>query len=274
MKIGTGTKVSIVIIGIIAAGIIGVMIWGIESDKVQISAARKQDVAGTEKGAADAPEKALSASASQQSKEQVVMSKDEEEGWNALMEVLDGVDEIAETSDIKTIAGQSEAPQTTSYDIEDSETEQDQPEMEYHESYNTFISMTRNITQVKAEMDRVREEVERMYGEWKRSVRDPKNPTAEEKAELAEIGSIKEESGELWSDYNSLASELVSEVSAVAPGAIQTESRDYAPKGTMTYVRVNYAQVQSELGSAGPRIDGYLSEFFADFQLESWQGNK
>lgn len=111
-----------------------------------------------------------------------------------------------------------------------------------------------------------------MYDEWKRNVRDPKNPTAEEKAELEEIGSVKEESGDLWSDYNSLASELISEVEAVAPGAIQTSSQDYGAKGTVNTVSIDYDQIQSEIGSPPEEDNSDLAEFFADFRVESWGG--
>jgi hypothetical protein len=144
--------------------------------------------------------------------------------------------------------------------------------MEYHESYNTFIGITKNITQTKAEMDRLVEEMKWMYGEWQRSVRDPKNPTEEEKAELDEIGPMKVEYGELRRDFNSLAKELGSEVEAVAPGAIQTESQDFGPKGTRNTVRIDYEHIQSELGSPPEENDAVLAEFFADFEVESWEG--
>ena len=277
----TGAKVTIGIIGIIAAGIMGFLISkyqldAAKADKERIAARTEQGRAGTGKGGANAPGKALDASADEHSEEQGVMDKDEEETWDALMEVLDG---MAETPDTKTTdlqSGDSEATlsETESSGPEDSEESQDQPEMEYHESYNTFISITRNIAQTKAEMTTMDEELERLVDEWKRSVRDPKNPTEEEEHLTNEMKTnpMWGEREELQSDFNSLANELISEVEAVAPGAIQTESQDYGDKGTSTIVRIDYNQIQSELGSAGERIGGHLSDFFADFQVESWEG--
>ena len=270
----TGAKVTIGIVGIIAVGIIGFLISNYQinankADKEQISATAEQGGAGTGQGGANAS-KALDVSADEKSKEQAVMDKDEEEGWNAIMEVID---EVAETPDTRATAGGSGTLQTTSSGMEDSETDQDQPEMEYHESYNTFINITRDIAQIKSEMDRVERELNGMYEDWKRNVRDPKNPTAEEKAQLEEIGSVKEESGDLWGDYNSLASELVSEVEVIAPGAIQTESQDFAGKGTSTIVRIDYNHIQSELGAPPGENGAVLAQFFADFQMESWEGD-
>lgn len=275
MKIGTGTKVTIGIIGIIAAGTIGVLISmqldGTEADKVQIAAS-------TEQGSANAPEKTSGAPTGQTSDKQVVTDKEAklEEGWNALKEVLD---EVAETPDTKTttrqsrtpqsVTLQSETPKTTSSRTEDSDTSQDRPRREYHESYNTFISVTKKIKETKAERDRIEKEMEWMVAEWNRSVRDPENPTEEERAELgAEVTPLRVEHAELSSDLNSLANELVSEIEAVAPGAIQTESLD-TPRGTIDTVSIDYDQIQSELGSSGERIDGYLGEFFAGFEMKS-----
>lgn len=269
MKIGTGTKVTIGIIGIIGAVTIGVLISmqldGTEADKVQIAAS-------TEQSSANAPEKTSGAPTGQTSDKQVVTDKEAklEEGWNALKEVLD---EVAETPDTKTTTRQSgtlqsETPKTTSSRTEDSDTSQDRPKMEYHESYNTFVSVTKKIKETKAERDRIEKEMEWMVAEWNRSVRDPENPTEEEKAELEGITPLRVEHAELNSSLNSLANELVSEIEAVAPGAIQTESLD-TPRGTIDSVSIDYDQIQSELGSSGERIDGYLAEFFAGFEIKS-----
>lgn len=149
----TGAKITIGIIGIIAAGIIGVLISmhqldANKADKGQIAATTKQGGARTAQGGANASGKALNAPTGQPSDKQVVADKDEEEGWNALMEVID---EMAETPDTRATIEESETPQTSSSET-DGGTDQDQPEMEYHESYNTFISITRDITQIKSEM--------------------------------------------------------------------------------------------------------------------------
>jgi len=260
-------------LALFAAVTIGVLISmeldGTKADKGQITATTEQD-------GADAPEKTSGAPTGQTSDKQVVTDKGEEEGWNALKEVLD---EVAETPDTKTttrqsgtpqsVTLQSETPKTTSSRAEDSETSQDIPKKEYHESYNTFASVTKNIKQTKVEMDRIEKEMEWMVAEWKRSVRDPENPTEEEKAELgAEVTPLRAEHAELNSGLNSLANELVSEIEAVAPGAIQTESLD-TPRGTIDTVSIDYDQIQSELGSSGEKTDGYLAEFFAGFEMKS-----
>ena len=273
MKIGTGAKVTIGIIGILAAGTIGFLISTYQLEPTK--ADKGQIAATTEQGGADAPGKASDASAGEHSKEQGVMDKDEEEGWNALMEVID---EVAETPDTKTAAPQSRTaqsgtPQTTSFGTEDSEASQDKPKMEYHESYRTFVSITKKVKETKEERDRIRKEMDWLVAEWKRSVRDPENPTEEENAELGEeVTPLRIEYGKLDSDLNSLANEIVSEIEAVAPDAIQTKSEDM-PRGDVVFivdsVSVDYDQVQSELGSAGESIDGYLSDFFAGFAMKS-----
>ena len=55
MKIGTGTKVTIGIIGILAAGTIGVLISMHQMDSAKVN--EGQIVATTEQGGANAPEK-------------------------------------------------------------------------------------------------------------------------------------------------------------------------------------------------------------------------
>ncbi len=271
----TGAKVTIGIIGVIAAGIIGVLISmyqldATKADEGQIPATTEQGGARTEQSGANISEKTSDVATRQPSDKQVAADKDEEQGRNALTETLD---EVAETPDTRTTTRQSGTPQTTSSRTENSETSQDRPKMEYHESYNTFISVTKEIKQTKAERDRIRKEMDWLVAEWKRNVRDPENPTEEEKAELGEeVTPLRVEYAELDSDLNSLASEIVSEIEAVAPGAVQTVSEDML-RGDVVFtvdsVSVDYDQVQSELGSAGEKIDGYLSDFFASFAMKS-----
>ena len=274
MKIGTGTKVAIGIIIIIAAGAIGILISMNQQDTTK--AGEGQIAATTEQDGVNATGKTSDASVGEHPKEQGVIDKDEKEGWNALMDVLD---KIEETPDTKSTALQSETPQsgtsqsgtpqTASSGTENSETSQNQPKIEYHESYNTFVSVTKKVKETKEERDRIRKEMDWLVAEWKSNVRDPENPTEEEKAELGEeVTPLRVEYAELDSDLNSLANELVSEVEAVAPDAIQTESED-TPRGTFNTVSIDYAQVQSELGSSGEEIGGYLSDFFASFEIKS-----
>ena len=264
MKIGTGAKVTIGIIGIIAAGIIGFLI---STYQLEAAKARKRQMAAkAEQGGANAPGKALDASAVQHSDERVVADKDEEEGRNAMMETLD---EVTETPDTKTITRQSGTPQAISSRTENSETSQDQPKMEYHESYNTFISVIRKAKETKEERDSIKKEMDRLVAEWKRSVRDPENPIEEERAELGEeVTPLRAEHAELNSDLNSLADELIDEIEAVAPGAIQTESEDTG-RGILNTVSIDYEQIQSELGSPPEEDDADLADFFAGFEIKS-----
>ena len=266
MEIGTGTKVTIGIIGIVAAGIIGFLIWTYQLDSTK--AGKGQVATIPEQSGASAPEKTSDAPSGQHSDEKAVADKDEEEGRNAVMEVLDEVDGTAETPDTRTTARQSGTPQTTSSRTEDSETSRDQSRMEYHESYNSFISVTKKVKETKAEKDRIEEEMEWRVAEWRRSVRDPEDPTEEERAELSEeVTPLRVEHAELNSDLNSLADELVSDIEAVAPGAILTKSED-TDRGILNTGSIDYDQVQSELGSPGERIGGYLSDFFAGFEIK------
>ncbi len=102
MKIGTGAKVTMGIIGIIAAGIIGFLISKYQLDSTK--ADKGQIAATAEQGGANASGETSDAPTGQHSKEQGVMDKDEKEGWSALMEVID---KIEETPGTKSTALQS-----------------------------------------------------------------------------------------------------------------------------------------------------------------------
>ena len=79
---------------------------------------------------------------------------------------------------------------------------------------------------------------------------------------------LRVDHAELNSDLNSLADELVSEIEAVAPGAIQTESQDTG-RGTLNTVSNDYEHIESELGASGEKVGGYLSDFFSGFEIKS-----
>ncbi len=259
MKAGTGAKVTIGIIGIIMAGLMGFLISTHQLNATK--AGEGQISATTEQGDANASAKTSDASAGEHSGKQGAMYKDEEEGWNAVMQMLG---EMAETSDTKTTDLQS-GTKATSSETENSETSQDQQEMEYHEAYDTFIGITKNINQTKAQIDLINEEVRRLTDELESNVRDPENPTAEEKllaTELKEdIASTQEERMEIMMSYSSLANKLMNEIKAAAPGAVHTEYQDM-PGYTIVHTRIDYEHIQSELGPLPEEDDAYLAEFF------------
>ena len=84
MKMGTGTKITIGIIVVIAAGTVGFLI---SNYQLNASKAGKGQIAATaEQGGANAPGKTSGASADQHSKEQGVMDKDAKVRGSTLME--------------------------------------------------------------------------------------------------------------------------------------------------------------------------------------------
>ena len=77
-----------------------------------------------------------------------------------------------------------------------------------------------------------------------------------------------EELQELDRDVNFLVDELINNIEAAAPGAIQIGFED-TPKGTVDYVRIDYEHIRSALGSLPEKYDSYLAEFFAAFSSSS-----
>lgn len=260
MKIGTSAKVTIGIIGILATGITGFLISTHQLETTK--AGEGQVAARTEQGGANALEKTLEAPAGQQS----VVGEDEKEGWNALMGVLD---EMEEAPDTRGTGLRSGAFEGTPSGTENSEISQDHPEMEYHEAYDTFIAIAKERAIVKAEMAPVNEEVKRLTDEWRRNVRDPKNRTEEERL----VGEMRENFLPMWEEYQRLSSRLSSltdslfnEIEAAVPGAVQRESVD-TPNGTADVTRVDYEQVRSALGALPEEHDTYLAELLTGFAV-------
>ena len=255
MKIGTTAKVTIGVVGILVVGFIGLQL----GTRLIGTHPPETDISPSETGISQRP------SSRTKTSQKAVQRVDSQPSVGE-QNVEDGED-ILDSLDADTVETQSTSANSAQKVLP--EASQDQSKMEYHESYDTFISVTKEIKQTKAKMDSIEEEMDRMYGEWKRRVRDPKNPTAEEKAELGEeVTPLRVEHAELSSDLNSLADELVSEIEAVASGAVQTESED-TPRGTLNSVSIDYEHIQSELGSLPEEDEANLAEFFAGFEIKS-----
>jgi len=252
MKIGIAAKVSIGVIVAVIVGFIGFRVWKpSHQDTQQLEVKSKQQTTR-------AVSQPTLHEPSSESKETIQDGQEQE--IEEAPARLDSMASGGKTEDIQPAV----APKT-----EVSKANQDQSKVEYHKAYDTFIGVTKKIRHTKAKMVRIKKEIKRVRAEWKRRVLDPKNPTAEEKAELGEeITPLRGEHSELESDLNSLANELVSEVEAVAPGAIQTESED-TPRGTLNFVSIDYEHIQSELGSLSEEDNANLAEFFVGFEIKS-----
>ncbi len=261
MKIGTTAKVTIGVVGILVVGFIALQL----GTRLLGTHPSETDISPSETGISQRP------SSRTKTSQKPVEGVDSRPGVSN-QNVKDGEDiqeSLAwfDSLDADTVETQSTSANSAQKVLP--EASQNNSAMDYDETYDTFISITKKVKQTKAEMARVGEEMEWAYGEWKRNVRDPKNPTAEEKAELGEeVTPLRVEHAELSSDLNSLADELVSEIEAAASGAVQTESED-TPRGTLNSVSIDYEHIQSELGSLPEADEANLAEFFAGFEIKS-----
>ena len=102
MKIATSTKITMGIIGIIAAGLAGFLITthqlGVTKAGMDVTKTGERSVAAKiEQGGASVTDKTSVASSHQHFDEQDVSDRDRQEAWDALMEALDEMEESADT---------------------------------------------------------------------------------------------------------------------------------------------------------------------------------
>ena len=271
MMIETATKVTVIVLGILVAGFIGLQL----GTRLIYTHPSETDISPSETAIPQDP------SSRTENRQEPVRTADSEPSlseWKVkygeyMQETEDAQELLAwlNNLDAKTAKTQSAAGNSAQGILP--EASQAHSEMDYDETYDTFINITKRIILIRKLVTSMDEELERLVDEWKRSVHDPKNRAEEERLtrEMKEDPLWKERQ-ELNSQLNSLTDSLINEIKAVAPGAIRTEFRD-ALKGTVKRVSIDYDHIRSALGSLPEKYDAYLAEFFAEFGVAQFPGS-
>jgi RNA polymerase sigma-70 factor (ECF subfamily) len=257
-EIGTASKITIGVAGIVVAGFIGLQL----GTRLIDSHSSETEISQASSSRTETSQKSIQGVNSQtvvNDWEVKTFSSEDEEEIQEFLAWLDSLEtktvEVSPTlvnSNEKILPGDSKGQQ----------------KMEYHEIYDTLVHVAKDILLVKKQMEPLEEELKRLANEWRHNVRDPENLTEEKERMTLEIKEYSrptlEELKELDGRIDYLANSLINEITMAAPGAVRRESKD-TPKGTLNYIRIDYEHTRSVLGPLPDEYDAFMVEFFLSF---------